>query len=272
MMNVKKILIAQITVPKVRVTAVYDEELKQLLHDSLETMGQVQPIIVTQKGEDYIVVDGLHRLQEAQARGDTTIVAVVYAGDEKDALLKNLVLNRLRGKTKASEMVTVIGSLFNDHGLDSDAIREQTGLSRDYIERLVRISQASPSVQEALDAEIIGVSHAFEISRLPSFIAQDEVMAKYQVWKWTVKELRDQVDTVLTMIKEMGAAPPASERPVASPRYYCEGCRGEAEFRYLRPVLLCPDCFGNVWRINKAQRLVAVEVIPPVEESENPPK
>lgn len=249
-MKLKKIDPQRVKVPEVRVTAAYDEDLQKLLHDSLEAMGQVQPIVVTQSGEDYIVVDGLHRLQEAISKGATQIDAVVYEGDAKDALLKNLVLNRVRGKTKASEMVNVIASLFNDYEMDIDGLRDKTGLSRDYIEKLLKISLASPSVREALDQEVIGVGHAYEISRLPSHIAQDEVMAKYQVWRWTVKELRDQVDQVLSLI-DQATAPQVEPEPPPPSKYYCEVCRTEATLRYLRAVLLCPDCFGAVWARHK---------------------
>ena len=68
------------------------------------------------------VVDGLHRVEEARRRGETTISAVIREGTATEALLQNLVLNRVRGKVKASEMVAVIGALWKDHGMDSDQI------------------------------------------------------------------------------------------------------------------------------------------------------
>lgn len=246
-MKLKHLPIAKIKIPEVRITAVYDEELQALLRDSLAAMGQVQPIVVVQSGEDFFLVDGLHRLQDARDKGQQSIEAVVYEGAEKDVLLKNLVLNRLRGKTKAGEMVKVISSLWQDYGMDSVAIQEATGLGRDYIEKLQKISLASPSVQEALDKEVIGVGHAFEISRLPSLVAQDEIVGKYPIWHWTVKELHDQIDRVLEAMKEL--SPEAiSVEPRPKPVYSCEGCKMEADLRYLRPVLLCPNCFGLIWR------------------------
>jgi ParB-like chromosome segregation protein Spo0J len=246
-MKLKKIDPKLVKIPHVRVTAVYDEELQKLLHESLAAMGQVQPIVVVLSGEEYILVDGLHRLGEALTAGATQIDAVLYEGDAQDALLKNLVLNRVRGKTRASEMVGVIASLFNDYNLFIEDIEAKTGLKRDYIEKLLKISLASPSVQEALDREIIGVGHAFEISRLPSMLAQDEVMAKYQVWRWTVKELHDQVEQVLALIST-APLPQVEVKPSEPAKYKCEVCKTEAPLRYLRAVLLCPECFGLVWK------------------------
>lgn len=251
-MKTRAIPINKITVPDTRVTAVYDDELRELLKETMATIGMITPIIVIQTPDGYRLVDGLHRLQEKIAAGETTIDAVVYEGEEKDTLLMNLVLNRTRGKTKASEMVKVIGALYTDYGLDSDAIREKTGLSRDYIEKLIKISQARPGVLELLDKEIIGVGAAYEISRLPAAAQQDELCAQTQIWRYTVKELKELVDETLRMMEEASGAPPATR--VRTPiKYQCEGCQAEVEPRYLKPVMLCPECFGQVWRLRREQ-------------------
>ena len=252
-MKTKKIPISEIQVPETRVTAVYDEELQQLLKETMAAMGMITPIVVVQTPEGYRLVDGMHRVQEKAAAGETTVDAVVYEGEEKDSLLMNLVLNRTRGKTRASEMVKVIGALYDGYKMDPDAIKEKTGLNRDYIEKLIKISQAAPSVMELLDREIIGVGHAFELSRLPSFLQQDEICAKTSIWRWTVKELKNLVDETLRIMAQPPGAAPAPLPPVAA-TYFCEGCRKEMEPRYLKPVMLCPNCFGIVWQQQQQQQ------------------
>lgn len=246
-MQTKTIPISEISTPETRVTAVYDEELQAMLRETMKAMGMLTPIVVVQTPRGYRLVDGLHRVQEKAAAGETTVEAVVYEGEEKDSLLLNLVLNRTRGKTKASEMVKVIGALFEEYQMDPDAIKAKTGLNRDYIEKLIKISLASPSVQELLDQEIIGVGAAFEISRLPAKEQQDELCARTQIWRYTVADLKGLVDETIRLMQNTsppGAPPPPP--PVA--KYHCEGCQKEMEPKYLKPVMLCPDCFGIVWR------------------------
>ena len=268
-MKLRQIPVDQVQVPQVRVTAVYDEEQKQLLRESLKAMGTVQPIILVQNEHGFEVVDGLHRLEEARARGEKTISAVVYEGGPQDTLLMNLVLNRVRGKAKASEMVGVIKALWQDHGLDSDTIATKTGLTRDYIEKLQRISQASPGVQEALDREIIGVGAAYELARLPRPAQQEELVAKYQIWRFKLSELHQFVNEILRQMEEI-AAQPTPAQPQAKPeppRYYCDGCKKETPFNYLRAVPLCPDCFGAVWRLARGEEPSPV----PAEDKAPPP-
>jgi len=208
---------------------------------------------VCQVGEELVLVDGAHRLEEAIENSLPSVDAVVFEGDMVDVLTKNLFLDHMRGKTPVSDMVKVIGALYDEYGQDPDLIREKTGLTRDYIEKLIKISQASPAVQGALDEGVIGVGHAFELSRLPYAIQQDELIAKHQVWRFTVKELHDQIDQVLIEMKAISEEPPVTTptgtRP--PPVYHCEGCKDEVEPRYLRPVMLCPNCFGEVWRLAK---------------------
>lgn len=244
--------IAHIRVPETRVTAAYDEDTLKLLRDTVDKLGILQPIILVGQDQDFELVDGLHRLEEARRRGDSTVDAVVYEGEAQDTLLLNLVLNRVRGKTKASEMVGVIGALYKDYNIGIEDIEEKTGLSRAYIEKLIRISEASPSVRQALDEELIGVTAAYEVARLPHQIQQDELMAKQAIYRWSAKDLKEMVDDTLRVMGELAEAPPPGQRVVVPPTYHCEGCKKEIPPRYLRPVTLCPQCFGHVWRLSLA--------------------
>lgn len=261
-MKLRQIPLDQIVVPKVRVTAVYDEEHLSLLRSSLEAMGTVNPIIVVATDGGYEVVDGLHRVEEAKQRGETRIPAVVYEGDAKDSLLMNLVLNKVRGKVKASEMVAVIEELWKTHGMDSDAIAAKTGLTRDYIEKLQVISQASAPLKQALEEERIGVGAAYEISRLPSPLQQEQVLNQHLVFNMPVKELHQLVNNVLKEMESMKAGAPAAppKEPPAPPVFKCEACRNEIDPKYLKPVVICPDCYGRVWRLSKAASTDTVKV------------
>jgi len=251
-----------VKVPELRVRARFDQEIWEQFQNSIREAGIISPVIVCQVGEDLVLVDGEHRLGEAIAQGLPTVDAVVFEGDMVDVLTKNLFLDHTRGKTPVSEMVAVIGALYTEYNLDPDQIKEKTGLTRDYIEKLIKVSKASSSVQQALDEGVIGIGHAFELCRLPYAIQQEEIVAKHQVWRFSVKELHDQIDNVLMemkLIAEEGPPTPVTEpRPIA--KYHCEGCNQEVEPRYLRPVMICPNCFGEIWRLARLRPAPQEEV------------
>jgi ParB family chromosome partitioning protein len=250
-MKVKKVLTTEIRVPEVRVTAVYDEHTAQLLKDTIAKLGILQPIIVVKTDDGYELVDGLHRLQEAKNLGDLYVDCVVYEGAAVETLLMNLVLNKARGKTKVSEMLNVVQALYEKHGMGIEEIEERTGLTRSYIENLLRIARAAPCVQTALDEDRIGLAHALEIIRLPTHVQQEELVAKQAIYSWKVTDLREVVNLTLEAQKQLEAQPAQKEVRVVG-RYYCEGCKQELEARYLKMVQLCPECFGQVWRLAKS--------------------
>jgi len=252
-MKLRKVDPNIIKIPEVRVTAEFDEELYKQFKDSIAAIGQISPPICYEVDGQLVLCDGLHRLQEAINGGKTSIDIAVIPGDMVDVLTKNIFIDHLRGKTSVIQMVRVIKTLYQDYNLDSDKIRERTGLTRDYIEKLIKISEASPVVEEALTQGLIGIGHAYELSRLPHPIQQEELIVKHQVWRFTVKELHDQIDAVLREMDRMrNEAPVEPSSEDRKPREYsCEACKKPVEPRYLRPVLLCPNCFGDVWKLGK---------------------
>ena len=254
MSQISNLDVNSIVIPEVRITAVYDEELTKQLQDSLNAVGQIQPIVVVAANGKFYLVDGLHRLQQAKARGDKQIPAVVYPGDPADVLLKNLITNRMRGKTKASEMVKVLKSLASDYALDTDQIRDRTGFSRDYIERLLSISGAAPEVLEALDAEVIGVGAAFEISRIPHHLAQSELVSRASIWKYTIPDLKSFVDEVLKQMDLIKNTPPKPPRAPAPREFPCDICKDTYPPKDLRFICTCPICFTSAWQAARANK------------------
>lgn len=244
-----------IKVPDVRVTAQFDEELYQQFKDSIATVGSITPPICYEVEKELVLCDGLHRLQEAIANGDSSIPVVVIPGDMVDVLTKNIFLDHLRGKTLVSQMVTVIKTLYQEYNLDSDQIKEKTGLTRDYIEKLIKVSQLDPMTLKVFEDGKIGIGMALELARLPFPLQREAVLAKTTVIaEPKVKDFKEFVDATLREMELLKTQPPTlpgEQRP--PPVYHCEGCKDEVAPRYLRPVMLCPNCFGDVWRLSKAR-------------------
>lgn len=237
-------------------TARFDQETRELLRNSVKEAGIVSPILVQKIGEDLVLVDGLHRLQDVIAAGDAPIDVAVLEGDMSDLLCRNLFLDKVRGKPPVGDMVRVIEALYTEYGLDSEKIGEKTGLGREYVEKLIKISTASEEVLMALDQEAIGVGVAFELARLPFPLQQDEVLAKTTVYRLRVKDVKELVDNTLGMMQAVKQQPvDAGPRETPAPIvYHCEACKQEVEPRYLRPAMICPACFGEIWRLGKLRK------------------
>jgi len=255
--------IEDVLIPPTRITAVYDEELTEQLSSTMDTVGQLVPILVIDVDGVYHLVDGLHRLQEAKRQGAKNIKAVVKKGTEADALLLNLVTNSTRGKTKASEMVVVLGELYATCGLSIEEIRQRTGFSQRYIETLLAISEASPMVREALDKELIGVGLAFEIQRLPRWIQQDELVSRAETFHITVPAMKTIINNILQAMKDAEEHPLIPGPPPPPVIYTCNICREEIAKSDLGMVAICPVCHSAAWKAaqDKKDSVRAAEII-----------
>jgi ParB-like chromosome segregation protein Spo0J len=243
MMSVKP---SQIKIPDVRVTSSWDPELLGMFRDSIKAMGIVEPIVAVEEKGELWLVDGLHRLQEAQLQNLPRVQVVAIPGSLRDVYLKNLMLNRLRGKTKTSEMVMVIKKLEQEFKMDMDTIARATGLKRDYVEKMLVIGRVRPEVLADLDAERIHVGHAYEIGRVEDPDVQLRLLLQVKQYDLTVSDLRDVVDSTLKILNERKASPDSATVPMPIPpaTIKCHFCDLERPVREVRGFNLCQTCFA----------------------------
>jgi ParB/RepB/Spo0J family partition protein len=260
---------AEIKIPDVRVTSSWDPELLAMFRDSIKAMGIVEPIVAVEEKGELWLVDGLHRLEEAQKQNLSKVQAVALPGTLRDVYVKNLMLNRLRGKTKVSEMVLVVKHLENEFQMDMDTIAKETGLKRDYVEKMMVIGRVRPEVLADLDAERIHVGHAYEIGRVEDQDVQLRLLLQCKQYDLTVSDLRDIVDSTLQILAERKASPqsPPGPMPIPPATIKCHFCDLERPVREVRGFNLCQTCFAIGYET--VQQRKAASGLPPTEQKED---
>jgi len=252
-------------VPDVRITSTWEPEMLKMFRDSIGTEGIQNPLIVVKENGNLWIVDGLHRRDEALLKGISTVPCIVTDGSMRKVMTKNLYMNRLRGGIKASEMIEVIKWLYEHEGMNSDAIKRETGLNRDYIEKLLATGKAVPEVLEALDKEEIGVGHAYEISRIIEKDVQLRLLAQIFQYRLTVKDLKTVVGDTLELLQARANAPQGPEQPppIQIPKIRCHACEEEYPLKKVSGVNLCVHCYGilidEIRKRRKAEQPVSNE-------------
>jgi len=251
--------ISDIKIPDVRVTSQWDSDVLEHFKASVRSLGVIAPIIVVHDEDGYWLVDGLHRLQEAQANGQEEIKAYVFSGSLAQVHLLNLQLNHMRGRTPPTQMARVVRELKEKYGMQDWEISQKTGISRDYIQKLLDISRCHPLVLEALDAGDIKVGHAYELSRIPDHEIQLKVLYQQLTYRWTVKDLAEHVDNVLKLMAEREKAqeqePP--RRPRELVKIQCDVCGSEYPAKAMVSKVLCPACINILaayWAQSQAEQ------------------
>lgn len=237
---------AKLEVPEVRITSVFDQDVHDMFAEDIKKQGIDQALLIAKDGEHLIVVDGKNRREQAMLKGVKKVPCLVRDMTMVDALLRNLVLNRLRGKTKASEEVLVIKELEKKHGYGIEKIVEKTGYTRDRVEMLMQIGGVTHEVWESLDEGRIPICAAFEISRLPDRSSQlRSLRIVEQFGHMSCKELRGHIDDVIEIMtnqKEEAGMNPVL--PAQTPTIECNICHGSYPAKDMTSLLICRNCYS----------------------------
>ena len=232
-----------IFVPPIRVNSNLPEELQESFQASIRDTGIQQPPLVFEEGGRLVCVDGRHRVEAAILAGAESIDVVVRPGDLREVLVKNLATTRLQGKPKASEVRKVIAHLEQEYSMGSDEIRKETGLTRDYIERLMWINRGFEELQLALDEDKISVGHAYTIARLEPTDLGRTILSQQLTFHWTLAQLNDHLTRVNEIIANPPPPPPENGQHERNQTecYFCGRVHPVHDLVY-RPM--CFECYG----------------------------
>ena len=159
--KVVDIEVEKISESKTQARTYFDEKKLSELSESIKKSGVLQPIIVQLLGNNrYQLIAGERRLRASKAAGLKTIPCLVKDVTDKDAAVLGLVENVQRSQLNTIEEALGYKSLQETYGLNAKEIGLLVGKSRPFIANLLRISNLSQKVQEALKEEKISFGQA----------------------------------------------------------------------------------------------------------------
>ena len=163
---------------------VTDDELMQQTIDSIMQVGVLNPAIIRPAPEGgYEMVAGHRRLHAADLAGLKTIPAIVRNLDDDEAVVlmvdSNLQRETISPMERAQAYKMKLEALKHQgkrRDLTSsqvgtklrtdEIIAQQTGSSRNQVQRFVRLNELVPEIQEKVDSKEIAFSPAVELSYL----------------------------------------------------------------------------------------------------------
>jgi len=236
----------EIKIPEVRVTSIWSEEEYEDFASTIKKEGIHQPLKCILDDGVYWLVDGLHRLDEAKRRGIDKIPVVYKEGQLVDALMENLVSNRLRGKTPASDEIKLLRHLRDEHNMEPWKIAEKTGLPRERIEQRLQIGTAAPEVLSCLEFDQVSLGVAYHLSRLPNQSGQIALLSRLLQMSppATIKEVEKIIDHALEIQDQMNTPKnePVYEIPLKT--ITCHLCGERYEAAEMRGINIDATCHG----------------------------
>ncbi|MEO7117605.1 MAG: ParB/RepB/Spo0J family partition protein [Candidatus Limnocylindrales bacterium] len=172
----REVLLAEITRNPYQPRAHFDESDLASLAASVAEHGVLQPILVTQVPGGYQLVAGERRVRAAEMAGLDRVPAVIRTVAQQQQLALALVENLQRSDLNAMDAARAFRQLADDFGLTQEQIAAQVGRSRPAVANTLRLLEASPAVQAAVEDGRITEGHARAIVGLATHDAQDQLL------------------------------------------------------------------------------------------------
>ncbi len=135
---------------------------------SMQSAGQLQPVILQVNEDTYNIIDGIKRYRAALELGIGELQAVVF--EVPTAMAKAMILhyNRYSSSLNLYEQGLIVSSLVHEHNLSQKEVARLLRQSHSWVcRRLSMIERLLPQVQDAIRMGSLSVSHGRELVKLP---------------------------------------------------------------------------------------------------------
>ena len=192
----------------------FDQEKLQELADSIRQHGVVQPILLRQNGERYVIVAGERRFRAARLAGLEKVPAIVKDLDEAQVMEVALIENLQREDLNPIEEAAAIRFLMQQHDLTQEEVSRRLSKSRPAIANSLRLLSLPETVLELLKSGFITIGHAKVVLGLPTPELQEEAAQMIADNQLNVRQAEALCKKLAKPAKEPVAAPLPSALPV----------------------------------------------------------
>jgi len=146
---------------------VFPSQIKAM-KQSLERLGQLQPVISRKSEAGYQLIDGFKRYYAAEQLALSQLSSSVLDVSESVGKAMILAYNKEHSPLVDYEEALIVCSLKNEHGMNQKQIAELTGYSAAWVcRRLSLVERLDTAVQSQLTLGAISAAHARELIKLP---------------------------------------------------------------------------------------------------------
>ncbi|MGE4418389.1 MAG: ParB/RepB/Spo0J family partition protein [Sulfurimonas sp.] len=138
----------------------FEESSLYELSESIKNDGLLQPIVVTEDVDGYILIAGERRLRASKLAKLKTIRAIILNSDEQKMRQFALIENIQRDELNSIELAHAYGELIKLHEITQEELSSRIHKSRTHITNTIRLLQLSQKTQRALIEKKISTGHA----------------------------------------------------------------------------------------------------------------
>ena len=155
-----EILISSIKINPHQPRKIFNQEKLQELSKSILSHGLLQPIVVTKRDSEYILIAGERRLRASKLANLTKIKANILDIDDTKLREYALIENIQRDDLNILEIAYSYASLINEHSMTHDELANMVHKSRSSITNILRLLNLSVYAQQMVSSDKISLGHA----------------------------------------------------------------------------------------------------------------
>jgi len=239
----------------------FDEQALEELSQSIVAHGLLQPIVVIEKEDGYLLIAGERRLRAHKLAKIETIKAIIADADIDEIRLRELALleNIQRENLNAIELAQSYSELIKVHNITHDELSNIVHKSRSQITNTMRLLTLSAYVQEQVATEKISQGHAKVLVGLDEKkqkIIIDSVMGQ----KLSVRDAEKMVKTHKETTSEPVHVPATTPKVVVEDLLskYTETLKENLPFEYEMKKKSLEIHFDNEQQVEKFLELITV--------------
>lgn len=170
---------------------IFDDEALAELSSSIKNYGVIQPIIVREVGDRYIIIAGERRWRASRLAGLKTIPCIVKDYTEQEISEIAIIENLQREDLNPIESAKAIKSLIQQYNLTQDEVADKIGKSRPAVANTLRLLLLPESIIILVESNKITAGHARALLAIDNPLKQKEIALKIVEQGLTVRDVEN---------------------------------------------------------------------------------
>jgi ParB/RepB/Spo0J family partition protein len=207
----KEVKLDRISVPDWARRTVLDGEAIDEIAESIETYGQLEPVIVRDLGDgNYELIAGYQRYLAMRKRGRSTVEAKVIECTDEEALTLSIEENEKRAEEHPFDVAKKVAYMHGKVGLSTRKIAKRLGKDDSWIAKMLKINEIDEEAKKVLGPKVRDIEKLYSLAKIDDPEKQ-RIAANYLV----------KHDLSREGVEDL--AKKANSMPVEEFRAYCEG-------------------------------------------------
>ena len=176
----------------------FSEEEIEMLAQSVEKHGLLQPLLVRRKGDKFELIAGERRLRALKKLGKETAPAIVLEVSDTEAMALAIVENIQRKDLSLWEMAISIKKLKDTTGMTLDEIASILGKSKSHISNILRIFKLPSEILDLIKTypDKLTLSHIKLLMEIKNPTWQITMAEKVVSEGMSTRELEEEVNAI----------------------------------------------------------------------------